>query len=284
MASRMTSIGTGSRLSVPSDDSNVLGITREDFLNDTVVSIETSNGELRPAEDNSDGERGSPSVTSNMVTAMGPFSSHFPTVERARNILRDFESDTVATVSRSPSISASSTADGNNEQFSSDVVDFPMVIRATSGVEENAVQMMENMDIQGVNDIEFNDVDQHDGIIGERAPEVMPIPVVEDQPLSPNPSPPVCLICRGYMFAPVYSCRDGHNLCQFCHKRLPRCPWCNLPREEIRNRYIEDQAGTVRVPCKYRENGCNMSILPSGYNAHVSTCFYDPEIVDVSSV
>ena len=118
MASRITSIGTGSRLSVPSDDSNVPGITHEGFLNDTVVSTETSNEELRPAKDNSDGilEPGPPSVTSNMGTAMGPFSSHFPTVEQARNILRDFESDTVATVSRSPSISASSTANGNNEQ------------------------------------------------------------------------------------------------------------------------------------------------------------------------
>ena len=78
---------------------------------------------------------------------MGPFSSHFQIVERARNILRDFESGTVATVSRSPSISTSSTADGNNEQFSQDVVDFPMVIRASPGVEENAVQVIENMDI-----------------------------------------------------------------------------------------------------------------------------------------
>ena len=61
----------------------------------------------------------------------------------------------------------------------------------------------------------------------------MSLTVVEDQPVSPNPFPPDSLICRGYMFANVYSCRDDHNLCQFVHKRLPQCPWCNITREKI---------------------------------------------------
>ena len=99
---------------------------------------------------------------------------------------------------------------------------------------------------------------------------------------SPDPSPPICLLCRSYMFAPVYQCRDGHSVCKFCYEKWPVCAFCKLPREHIRNRYIEDQSGDQSCPCKYKELGCGILSTPEQWNTHVEYCFYNPDVVTLS--
>ena len=168
----------------------------------------------------------------------------------------------------------SPNVDLSNDEF--DVEYSPLTVCSNDAGEDYTIRQIEGMSLNGGQN-EDSGSDWLEKLVEGTAGESSVGTVVEAGSLrSPVPSPPVCYICKGYMFAPVYICSAGHSICSFCREKCNICPFCMEFRTWTRNRYIEDLAGVDPCPCKFRESGCNFMINPDKWNMHVASCNFNP--------
>lgn len=89
-----------------------------------------------------------------------------------------------------------------------------------------------------------------------------------------------CPICMIMMPPPILQCRNGHSLCEQCHKKISQCGICRVAlnqaapiRTLTMDLFIEVHG--VRYPCINEERGCREK-LPWGAKKiqHEATCAY----------
>ena len=81
-----------------------------------------------------------------------------------------------------------------------------------------------------------------------------------------------CPVCCDYMVKPIYQCINGHSVCSFCRESTPVCAFCRTTQGRVRNLTLEALAGDQLLPCRYAYLGCNMSVKPDDWTAHVISC------------
>jgi hypothetical protein len=82
-----------------------------------------------------------------------------------------------------------------------------------------------------------------------------------------------CPVCLEYSVGfKIYSCRNGHSVCENCQPYLCRCPTCQGPPAKTRNLGLENIAENVVVECPFAEAGCIQYVVGSEYNLHKSDC------------
>eukprot|EP01083_Nonionella_stella_P114029 336756_1 len=71
----------------------------------------------------------------------------------------------------------------------------------------------------------------------------------------------------------------GHIICQECKSKLPKskpCPQCRKNIGTCRNRALEEMAQKMPMPCKNKQFGCQLIILPSDRHVHAVQCKFVP--------
>lgn len=72
-----------------------------------------------------------------------------------------------------------------------------------------------------------------------------------------------CPVCKEYMVAPIRMCETGHSFCQSCFIKLNLCPTCRQAKIPTRNFTLEKLCEVLKVPCKYKDDGCSIDVLKS---------------------
>lgn len=74
------------------------------------------------------------------------------------------------------------------------------------------------------------------------------------------------------MHPPIRYCIFGHSYCNDCFKRLRYCPQCRGPHNPGLNLLMEDFHSYVAFPCKFKEEGCQSSVVGSLIAIHERNC------------
>jgi len=85
-----------------------------------------------------------------------------------------------------------------------------------------------------------------------------------------------CIVCMGRLLQRIFSCPEGHSMCEECHKKLPRphrCPQCRVAFQAMRNRALEAVVERCSFSC---EHGCGMKARPAALLQHQSQCLMAP--------
>ncbi|PSN33766.1 hypothetical protein C0J52_27612 [Blattella germanica] len=77
-----------------------------------------------------------------------------------------------------------------------------------------------------------------------------------------------------YMFPPITLCENGHSLCGCCKLKLRKCPICSGQFLNVRNIILENLAGKVHFPCKFRDHGCELSFDLGSIAHHQESCHH----------
>lgn len=85
-----------------------------------------------------------------------------------------------------------------------------------------------------------------------------------------------CPVCFDYALPPILQCQLGHFVCGQCRQKLSSCPTCRGPLGNIRNLGMEKVADTILFPCKYQNNGCQLSLIHKGKLEHEDSCDFRP--------
>ena len=85
-----------------------------------------------------------------------------------------------------------------------------------------------------------------------------------------------CPVCTDLMTSQVYQCARGHLVCGRCWARLPTCPTCRGPRQEIRNLALEQMVERLRFPCGHANYGCSETVSLAVRASHEVACSYRP--------
>ena len=90
-----------------------------------------------------------------------------------------------------------------------------------------------------------------------------------------------CPICFDPMLSEIFTCSNGHSICNQCKDRLnsETCPSCkenyNCCNKKInRNLTLEYLIFNTMLPCKYKHNGCPVSTIGHQRKQHLKTCKY----------
>jgi hypothetical protein len=67
-----------------------------------------------------------------------------------------------------------------------------------------------------------------------------------------------CPKCSQYVTAPIYMCKNGHNLCSECMQRVTECPTCSEICIDSQNILVEQIAKLLLYPCENFQRGCNV--------------------------
>ena len=85
-----------------------------------------------------------------------------------------------------------------------------------------------------------------------------------------------CPVCFDYALPPILQCQSGHFVCGQCRQKLSSCPTCRGPLGNIRNLGMEKVADTILFPCKYQNNGCQLSLIHKNKLEHEDSCDFRP--------
>lgn len=87
-----------------------------------------------------------------------------------------------------------------------------------------------------------------------------------------------CPICYEYVCPPIFSCGNGHYLCNSCKAILrSQCPLCE-DAFFIRNRTMDSIFKKLTLPCKFKDEGCDFVYNGDNLAAkevHAKFCRYD---------
>lgn len=81
-----------------------------------------------------------------------------------------------------------------------------------------------------------------------------------------------CSICFHYMKPPIFTCDNGHCLCQNCKTSLEKCPSCDTQLRGSRNITLEKICEDVLYPCKYIGDKCNFYGKIADLEIHEKSC------------
>ncbi|KAF5286681.1 hypothetical protein FQA39_LY16164 [Lamprigera yunnana] len=83
-----------------------------------------------------------------------------------------------------------------------------------------------------------------------------------------------CPICNEYMSTPIFICPTGHSICNTCTTNLQHCPLCRQTMQNTRNFTLENLAETLTFLCCYKEQGCNVNLIPQHLKIHELHCTF----------
>ncbi|XP_023240188.1 E3 ubiquitin-protein ligase SIAH1B-like [Centruroides sculpturatus] len=104
----------------------------------------------------------------------------------------------------------------------------------------------------------------------EKAP-VSPMPVNEDPTVI---SLLECPVCYENLATPIFQCVAGHLLCGSCRGRVHQCPTCRGYLGELRNIAMEKMAEAIALPCRFKDNGCQVVQKLQKRRIHEQHCLY----------
>jgi len=93
-----------------------------------------------------------------------------------------------------------------------------------------------------------------------------------------------CPVCMDYMVPPIMMCVNGHNVCDICRPKIPRCPTCRQEFLSGRNVALEHLARDVKYPCSYQKYGCEEFLVHDTVREHQHRCHYRPQTCPVSKI
>ena len=93
-----------------------------------------------------------------------------------------------------------------------------------------------------------------------------------------------CPVCMDYMVPPIMMCVNGHNVCDICRPKIPRCPTCRQEFLSGRNVALEHLARDVKYPCSYQKYGCEEFLVHDTVREHQHICHYRPQTCPVSKM
>jgi hypothetical protein len=77
---------------------------------------------------------------------------------------------------------------------------------------------------------------------------------------------------------PITSCKNGHLLCKICKSKLTNCPICREKEIDCRNlvmeQVIELTMADVQMNCRFKHDGCKVTMLIAGLAQHETICSY----------
>lgn len=81
------------------------------------------------------------------------------------------------------------------------------------------------------------------------------------------------------MTPPIYQCKNGHNLCHVCHKKVGRCPECRVqldPHAPIRTLALERliEQSIFKYPCINKDAGCMERLTVGNKKQHDKVCSF----------
>ncbi|XP_069702474.1 probable E3 ubiquitin-protein ligase sinah [Periplaneta americana] len=65
-----------------------------------------------------------------------------------------------------------------------------------------------------------------------------------------------CPVCYEPLIPPIHQCKNSHNVCEKCRKKMTVCPTCNEAYLNTRSVFVEHIAELLFYPCKNAEVGC----------------------------
>lgn len=83
-----------------------------------------------------------------------------------------------------------------------------------------------------------------------------------------------CPICAEFPSPPIFSCEKGHFICNGCIRLVDACTSCLSPFTQVRNYPLEAIVERTKFKCRYRDLGCEESVLGATYVAHVDNCLF----------
>jgi E3 ubiquitin-protein ligase SIAH1 len=83
-----------------------------------------------------------------------------------------------------------------------------------------------------------------------------------------------CPVCTEYMVPPIILCGNGHKVCRICRLKIQNCPTCRGCFSVTRNLALENLAGNVKYPCKFRTYGCTETCNYDTIDKHQAICLY----------
>jgi len=93
-----------------------------------------------------------------------------------------------------------------------------------------------------------------------------------------------CPVCTEYVRPSITLCANGHKICNICRQKFYNCPTCAKEFVNTRNLALEDLAGQVMYPCKYRSYGCTETFNHDKIVGHQATCRYSPQVCPVAKL
>ncbi|XP_050509573.1 E3 ubiquitin-protein ligase Siah1-like [Diabrotica virgifera virgifera] len=81
-----------------------------------------------------------------------------------------------------------------------------------------------------------------------------------------------CPICLNYLQIPIRMCTTGHSLCDTCRNKLTVCPMCLSGFSNGSNRSLESIIPLLKIPCKFRDKGCQDLLFHVDRLAHEVDC------------
>jgi len=93
-----------------------------------------------------------------------------------------------------------------------------------------------------------------------------------------------CPVCLEYMRPLIPLCANGHKICNICKQEVSRCPICREQFINTINLALEDLAGRVMYPCKYRYYGCTETFNHDNIVGHQTKCLYIPQECPVAKL
>jgi len=93
-----------------------------------------------------------------------------------------------------------------------------------------------------------------------------------------------CPVCMEYMRPPIRLCANGHKICNICKQKVNKCPTCREGFVNTINLALEDLAGQMMYPCKYRSNGCTETFNHDKNVGHQASCRYSPRVCPVAKL
>ena len=85
-----------------------------------------------------------------------------------------------------------------------------------------------------------------------------------------------CPVCAEYMLPPIELCKNGHNICSNCRRKLKKCPTCRQEFVSIRNLALENLTKGIKYLCTNRKFGCKEKHTVDFIRTHQDVCPYAP--------
>jgi len=77
-----------------------------------------------------------------------------------------------------------------------------------------------------------------------------------------------CPVCLNLCLPHVYSCLNGHQICESCSSEVKNCPQCRISlQNKARNRFAERMCEDVEVTCP--KEACGAKVVFSAYQQHM---------------
>ncbi|XP_066999535.2 nuclear pore complex protein DDB_G0274915 isoform X13 [Anabrus simplex] len=103
--------------------------------------------------------------------------------------------------------------------------------------------------------------------------ETDPIQQLTDTELSKIWSILECPVCLDVVLPPVFQCETGHHACNSCWENLSSCPLCKSCKSKLsRNFVAEAIVELVKLPCRFRVDGCKDTVLLTKKLEHEKVC------------